>query len=142
LESRKFRIRGPLPLKGRLSRELWNRNNIPLEKIDFPRVSAGYGLNSKDGLSQRIRNFLDSKIRFRSGSHPLNEHGQCRDHHVHGDKSRDSPVNTVALPLSCGHFRAARRSLARKDRNSSPQVVQVDHERIPRTIQRVTPHGI
>jgi len=94
---------GSLPLKGDVFLvNSGDRNNIPLEKIDFsPRIGLAYGLNSKTVIRSGYGIFwIPNYVSF--GLNPLNDMVNAATTTYTGTIDGTHPVNTIALPFPSG----------------------------------------
>src|SRR5467141_3413436 len=88
-----------------------DRNNIPLEKIDFsPRVGLAYGLSAKTVIRSGYGIFwIPNYVSF--GLNPLNDMVNAATTTYSGTVDGTHPVNTIALPFPAGISAPPGRSL-------------------------------
>ncbi len=88
-----------------------DRNNIPLEKIDFsPRVGLAYGLSAKTVIRSGYGIFwIPNYVSF--GLNPLNDMVNAATTTYSGTVDGTHPVNTIALPFPDGIAAPPGRSL-------------------------------
>ncbi len=109
---RQFLPRSSPPLKGDVFLvNSGDRNNIPLEKIDFsPRVGLTYGLSSKTVIRSGYGIFwIPNYVSF--GLNPLNDMVNAATTTYSGTVDGTHPVNTIALPFPAGISAPPGRSL-------------------------------
>jgi hypothetical protein len=103
---------GSPPLKGDVFLvNSGDRNNVPLEKIDFsPRVGLAYGLSSKTVIRSGYGIFwIPNYVSF--GLNPLNDMVNAATTTYSGTVDGTHPVNTIALPFPAGISAPPGRSL-------------------------------
>ena len=124
---------GSPPLKGDVFLvNSGDRNNIPLEKIDFsPRIGLAYGLSSKTVIRSGYGIFwIPNYVSF--GLNPLNDMVNAATTTYTGTIDGTHPVNTVALPFPSGISAPPGRSLgAQGTQQFLTQVVQSITEAYP-----------
>ncbi len=124
---------GSLPLKGDVFLvNSGDRNNIPLEKIDFsPRIGLAYGLSSKTVIRSGYGIFwIPNYVSF--GLNPLNDMVNAATTTYSGTIDGTHPVNTIALPFPSGISAPPGRSLgAQGTQQFLTQVVQSITEAYP-----------
>src|SRR6266446_5890812 len=88
-----------------------DRNNIPLEKIDFsPRIGLAYGINSKTVIRSGYGIFwIPNYVSF--SLNPLNDMVNAATTTYSGTIDGTHPVNTIALPFPAGISAPPGRSL-------------------------------
>ncbi len=124
---------GSPPLKGDVFLvNSGDRNNIPLEKIDFsPRIGLAYGLSSKTVIRSGYGIFwIPNYVSF--GLNPLNDMVNAATTTYSGTIDGTHPVNTIALPFPSGISAPPGRSLgAQGTQQFLTQVVQSITEAYP-----------
>jgi len=124
---------GSPPLKGDVFLvNSGDRNNIPLEKIDFsPRIGLAYGLSSKTVIRSGYGIFwIPNYVSF--GLNPLNDMVNAATTTYSGTIDGTHPVNTIAFPFPSGISAPPGRSLgAQGTQQFLTQVVQSITEAYP-----------
>ncbi len=109
-----------------------DRNNIPLEKIDFlPRIGLAYGISSKTVIRSGYGIFwIPNYVSF--GLNPLNDMVNAATPTYSGTIDGTHPVNTIALPFPTGISAPPGRSLGTQGTQQFlTQVVQSITEAYP-----------
>jgi len=109
-----------------------DRNNIPLEKIDFsPRIGLAYGINSKTVIRSGYGIFwIPNYVSF--SLNPLNDMVNAATTTYSGTIDGTHPVNTIALPFPAGISAPPGRSLGTQGTQQFlTQVVQSITEAYP-----------